>query len=610
MSTIDEIKQKLDIVEVINNYTNLQKSGKNFRALCPFHSEKTPSFFVFPDRQSWHCFGACGTGGDIFSFVMKKEGLDFGQALRVLAEKAGVTLISPEYKDKEDDQKKERLLEINEAAASYYHHILQNTTVGQKARDYLATRGISEQIITGFQLGFSPDSYDETRQYLMAKGFGEKDLFAAGLVLERDNGTYYDRFRNRLMFPIRNIKGGIIGFGARALDNSLPKYINSPQTAIFDKGNSLYATDKAKEAIRRKDFVIIMEGYMDVLTAHQYGYDNSVASMGTALGEKQLASLKNLSRNIIIALDADLAGEEAEMRIAETINIEEIFQLDDFEKVLDVDVKIVVPSEGKDPDEEIRKDAKLWQKSLEKAKPIMDFVFDMAKAKIKSGTSKDKALVAERLLQLITKIERPVLRGHYIQEVARILRLRPNELSDQVNIMRRNAKKRATKNLANVRTNEYSPFSYCPIEQRCLSLLIRYPELREECSDLNQDYFEHDESKEIFFKWQQSDNQESLRNNLDTVLHPYLDEILKRSFPPAIMESEEKRRKEFIECVTRLREKLLRNSETQKADFLAAEAAAGGKNADITKLEEQGIEESIKLKQNFAAQNRRRHSIV
>jgi len=610
MSTIDEIKQRLDIVEVINNYTNLQKSGKNFRALCPFHSEKTPSFFVFPDKQSWHCFGACGTGGDIFSFIMKKEGLDFGQALRVLAEKSGVTLTSPEYKDKEEDKKKDRLLEINEAAASYYHHLLQNTTIGQKARDYLVSRDISEQIITGFQLGFSPDSYDETRQYLMAKGFGEKDLFAAGLVLERDNGTFYDRFRNRLMFPIRNIKGGIIGFGARALDNSLPKYINSPQTAIFDKSNSLYATDKAKEAIRKKDFVIIMEGYMDVLAAHQYGYDNSVASMGTALGGKQLASLKNLSRNIIIALDADLAGEEAEMRIAETINIEEIFELDDFEKILDVNVKIVVPSEGKDPDEEIRKDAKLWQKSLEKAKPIMDFVFDMAKAKIISGTSKDKTLIAERLLQLVAKIERPVLRGHYIQEVARILRMRPNELSDQVNIMRRNAKKRVTKNLTNIHTAVHPVLSSCPIEGYCLSLLIRCPELREECSGLNQDYFEHDENKEIFLKWQQSNDQVSLRNNLDIMLHPYLDELLNRPFPPAIIESEERRRKDFVECVIRLREKLLKNLAAKKAEILAAEAETGGKDADITKLEEQGIEESIKLKQNFAAQNRRRHSIV
>jgi DNA primase len=586
MSVIEEIKQKLDIVEIINSYTNLQKSGRNFRALCPFHSEKTPSFFVFPERQSWHCFGACGTGGDIFSFIMKKEGLDFGQSLRLLAEKAGVILISLDHKAKEDDQNKERLL------------------------DYLAYRGISEQIIISFQLGFSPDSYDETRQYLLSKGFKENEICDAGLLLERDNGTYYDRFRNRLMFPIRNIKGNIIGFGARALDNTLPKYLNSPQTAIFDKGSSLYAIDKAKEAIRKRDFVTIMEGYMDVITAHQYGYDNSVASMGTALGEKQLASLKNFTRNIMIALDADSAGEEAEMRIAETINIEEIFQLDDFEKILDVDVKIVIPSEGKDPDEEIRKDTKLWQKSLEKAKPIMEFVFDMAKAKIKSGTSKNKTLVAERLLQLIAKIERPVLRGHYVQEVARILKMRPSELIDQVNKIRRNSKKRITKDTVDTGSKGHLVSYSCPIEGYCLSLLIRCPELRGECLDLSQDYFEHDESKEIFLKWQQSNDQASLRNNLDVVLHPYFDELLSWPFPPAIIESEERRRRDFTECVIRLREKLLKNLAARKAEILAAEAETGAKDADITKLEEQGIEESIKLKQNFAAQNRRNRSIV
>lgn len=609
MSITEEIKQKLDIVEIVSNYTNLQKSGRNFRALCPFHSEKTPSFFVFPEKQTWHCFGACSTGGDIFSFIMKKEGLDFGQALRFLAERAGVILISPDNKDKEENQRKERLFEINDAAAAYYHHILKNTALGEKARDYLTYRGISEQIVISFQLGFSPDSYDETKKYLLSKDFKEADIFTSGLLLERDN-RYYDRFRNRLMFPIRNIKGGIIGFGARALDDSVPKYLNSPQTAIFDKGSSLYAIDKARETIRKKDFVTIMEGYMDVLTAHQHGYENSVASMGTALGEKQLASLKNFTRNIIIALDADTAGKEADLRTSETLAFsEKIFHTDDKIDIFNFNVKVILPTKGKDPDEEIKRDPAAWGQSIEKAQPIMSFVISTAKDKIAASDANTKALVTDRLLQLVSKIDNSIIRGHYIQEVARILKMRPSELIDQVNKIRRNSKKGIKRNLVDKVSDRHLSSLY-PIERYCLCLLIRCPELRQESLDLNQDYFEHDENKEIYLKWQQSNDQDSLRSNLDALLHPYLDELLSLPFPPSVIESEERRRKDFIECLLRLRENLFRNLAAKKADILAAEAEIGGKNADITKLEEQGIEESIKLKQNFAARNRRSRSIV
>ena len=235
MSVIDEVKQRLDIVELVSEYVSLQKSGRNFKALCPFHAEKHPSFFVFPERQSWHCFGACGTGGDIFSFTMKKEGLDFGQALRLLAEKAGVTLVAPSSVEKgAEAEKRDRLFRIHEAAAEYYHYLLLNASAGKTARDYIAQRGLSSQTIKNFQLGFSPEGWEALEQYLVGKGYEEAELVAAGLVLERDGGGSYDRFRNRLMFPIRDVQGNVLGFGARALDESLPKYLNSPQTLIFD----------------------------------------------------------------------------------------------------------------------------------------------------------------------------------------------------------------------------------------------------------------------------------------------------------------------------------------------------------------------------------------
>jgi DNA primase len=298
MSVIDDVKQRLDVVQIVSEYVKLQKAGRNYKSACPFHSEKNPSFFVFPERQSWHCFGACGTGGDIFSFVMKKEGIDFAQALRLLANKAGVTLVAQATPQRQAQNKeRERLFEINEATAEYYHHVLLNASVAETARNYVSRRGLSQETIKNFQLGFAPEGWDTLKQYLKGKGYVEAELLAAGLLVERDDKNNYDRFRNRLMFPIRNIQGNVLGFGGRALDDSLPKYLNSPQTPVFDKSSSLYGIDRAKTAIRQKDQAVIVEGYIDVLAAHQNGYNNVIASMGTAMTDKQLTILKGLTRN-------------------------------------------------------------------------------------------------------------------------------------------------------------------------------------------------------------------------------------------------------------------------------------------------------------------------
>jgi DNA primase len=236
MSVITEVKQRLDIMEFVSEYVTLQKAGRNFKGLCPFHSEKHPSFFVFPEQQSWHCFGACGTGGDIFAFAMKKEGIDFGQALRLLAQRGGITLGPREtVADKAEDEKKKRLFQINEAATEYYHHVLTTTKAGATARDYLARRNIVPETVRGFRLGFSPDAWEAIKDYLLGKGYTERELVGVGLIIEKEEGGSYDRFRNRLMFPICDIQGRVTGFGARILDDSLPKYINSPQSLRLER---------------------------------------------------------------------------------------------------------------------------------------------------------------------------------------------------------------------------------------------------------------------------------------------------------------------------------------------------------------------------------------
>jgi DNA primase len=612
MSVVDDVKQRLDIVQVISEYTKLQKSGRNYKALCPFHSEKSPSFFVFPERQSWHCFGACGTGGDIFSFIMKKEGVDFAQALHLLANKAGVSLVAMTTPEKQTQNKeREKLFEINEAAAEYYHHVLLNTSKGEIARNYVAKRGLSPGAINKFQLGFAPEGWDTLKQYLKGKGYGETELLAAGLLVERDDKNSYDRFRNRLTFPIRNIQGKVIGLGGRALDDSLPKYLNSPQTPVFDKSSSLYGIDHAKAAIRQKDQAVIVEGYMDVLTAHQHGYDNVVASMGTAMTDKQLAIIKNLTKNLILALDADTAGEEAISRSGEMIDKmlpvpPSFYGWVKYEDAHNAEVKILVLPRDKDPDDIIKEDASQWQKLIVEAKPMVDFIFKSVTDKVDLASARDKSLAVEKLLPLLFEMKDPLRQAHYVERLAKLLKFDERSLVDalrQFSIIER--KRRTTKNV-----KTYTPIvpaitSSSHWEQYCLALLLQFPELKAEGAGLSPDHFENSENRELFVKWQQSDDLASLENSLDSALQEYLESLLAKTLLPVIKENETIRRETFNDCVNLLQKNMLKNLEVKKQE-LFIEAQMEGTAAHLAKLEEQGIEVSKQLREVDIKQNHRR----
>ena len=613
MSVIDDVKQRLDIVQVVSEYTKLQKSGRNYKALCPFHSEKTPSFFVFPDRQSWHCFGACGTGGDIFSFVMKKEGTDFGQALQILANKAGVPLAAQTTPERQTQNKeRERLFEINEATAEYYHHLLLNTSKGRLARDYVAKRGLSAETIKNFQLGFAPEGWDTLNQFLKGKGYKETELLATGLLVERDSENSYDRFRNRLIFPIRNIQGKTLGFGGRALDDSLPKYLNSPQTPVFDKSSSLYGIDRAKTAIRQKDQVIIVEGYMDALTAHQHEYNNVVASMGTAITDKQLAILKNLTRNLILALDADTAGEEAISRSGEMLDKmlpvpPSFYGWVRYEDAHNAEVKILVLPQGKDPDELITEDASQWQTLVTDAKPMVDFIFESITAKADLTSARDKSATVERLLPLLFEMKDPLRQAHYVERLARLLKIDEHALGDALKRFRAIERKRkTTKDIKTFTTLAPAITSSSPLEQYCLALLLQFPELKAESTGLSPDYFDNSENRELFVKWQRSDDPTSLKNSLDSTLQEYMESLLAKTLLPIIKENETTRHETFNDCITRLQEKRLKNLEAKKQELLAIEAETGGIEAQLAKLEEQGLEISKQLKEVFLKQNNRR----
>jgi len=439
LSAIDEVRERTEIVELVSAYFPLQKAGRNFKALCPFHKEKTPSFIVFPDNQRWHCFGACAAGGDIFTFVMKMENLEFGEALRFLARRAGISLAPRREEEVEEEKRKHLLLQINAAAAQYFHHLLRESPGGEFAREYLARREIESTSIEAFQLGYALNEWEALRGYLVERGYEEADIFAAGLSVERvredpgrKGGGYYDRFRGRLIFPIRDIRGEVIGFGARALDDSQPKYLNSPETPLFSKGRVLYGIDLAKRAIREKDQVIIVEGYTDVISAHQRGFRNVVASMGTALTENQVRELKRLTKRFVLALDADKAGDAATRRGLEVAT--EVFRdsvvpvplgrnLIGYEARLDADIRIAILPEERDPDDVLREEVGLWAELVEGALPVVDYYFSLISSRLDLSSAKGKSAAAKELLPIIEELGDEVEKSHYLQKLARLIKV-------------------------------------------------------------------------------------------------------------------------------------------------------------------------------------------
>jgi len=632
MAVIDEIKTKVDIVEVVSNYVSLQKAGRNFRALCPFHTEKHPSFFVFPERQSWHCFGACNTGGDVFSFLMRKENIDFGHTLRLLAERTGIALTS-ERKESRIDEEKAKLFEINEAAAEYYHHLLLTARSAEVVRNYLTQRGLLPRTIKNFQLGFSLDSWDSLLQYLTGKGYKIKELVAVGLIGEKENRNVYDWFRNKLMFPICNVEGRVVGFGARVLDESLPKYLNSPQTPIFDKGGIIYGIDRAKSAIRKQDLAIIVEGYMDVLMAHQNSWENVVASMGTAITEKQFNILKKLTKNLTLALDADIAGEEATRRGIEiaietsekrvpiitpvkkwtgggkTTKIEYL-------KTPDMDVKVMKLPLGRDPDEIIKEDVSLWRALVEKAVPVLDFVVESIVSQVDVKQARSKSLAVDKLLPAVSKIGDPIKQAHYIRTLVRKLDVSEESLQKALKEYEIQEHRKLWQETE--RQFSSAPFiaqfsrseRFRPVEEYCLALLLQYPELRIEIEELRPEYFQYTENRELFLQWQQNPELVSLRSNLDPVLNEYVDQLLdkfSKTFPTSILENEKQRWHALNDCILRLQERWLKTLELERKELLLSEAEKSGVAGQLSKLEEQGLEVNVRLKSIFNKQKRHGH---
>lgn len=339
---VEDIKQRIDIVEYIGRYVDLKKSGRNFKGICPFHQEKSPSFVVSPDRQIWHCFGTCGVGGDVISFLMKWENLSFYEALKELADSVGIKLDDVQYDDKQF-ARKQKLYEINLQALKFYSYLLQETKFGDKAREYLENRGTNEKIIKTFELGYAPSSWDSLIKYLQKKGHSVGDIIDTGLALPGRSGKPYDRFRHRLMFPLKDAKGNVVGFSGRLLDpdKKEAKYVNTPETEIYHKRENLFGIHLVKDDIRKSENVYVVEGEFDMITPFQHGISNIVAIKGAAFTDEQLGILKRYTKRITLALDMDEAGVEAMKRGIRSA------EKQDFE------IYVAQFTHGKDPDESL-----------------------------------------------------------------------------------------------------------------------------------------------------------------------------------------------------------------------------------------------------------------
>lgn len=408
MSDVDDVRSKLNIVDIIGARVQLKKAGRNFKGLCPFHNEKSPSFVVSPDRQIFHCFG-CGKGGTIFDFVMEYEHVDFTEALETLAEKAGVTL-ERRTSDTPEAKTKQKLYELNHLASEYFHYILTKHKLGEAARIYLKQRGISDKSIETFGLGYSPNSWDALSSFLKKKGYDKALLETAGLLVSSPRGGY-DRFRGRVMFTLKDHRGNVVGFAGRQLDPDAKeaKYINTNETPVYVKSKVLYGLDVTKDAIQKAGEVVIMEGEVDVISSFQAGISNVVAIKGSALTEGHVQLIKRYTDRLVFALDSDVAGDAAARRGIEIADRS------------GMDMKVVTLPSGKDPDEAARENPGLLKKAIKEAVPIYDYFITSAVKRYDGQSAYGKKKIADELLPSIAKIENAIVQAHYIKQLSTTL---------------------------------------------------------------------------------------------------------------------------------------------------------------------------------------------
>lgn len=572
MSLLDEVKSRTDIVDVVANYVDLDTSSRNPKARCPFHSERTPSFFIFPETGTWRCFGACATGGDVLAFVMKQEGIEFREALHRLADRTGVRYDEPGIgQPKKDEAPKATLFEANEVAARWFWQMLLGSG-GEKTREYLASRGIDMETAERRGFGFAPGEGTLTLTgHLRSSNVAPQAARDAKLVILTEDRSWRDFFRNRLTVQIRDRGGKIIGFGARSLDGSEPKYLNTPQTSVFDKSRTLYGLDWAVDSMRQSRRAVVVEGYMDVIAAQEHGFTDVVASMGTAVTPDQLKTLSQIvsggdeTGEVVLCLDQDAAGQEATLRALETAWQQFGSNLSSGQSRggKSLSVRVATPVDGKDPDEAIRNDSWIWRRSLDEASPLIDFIMGAYARRFDTSSGDGKARVVESVAPLIFAVNNDYDRDRYWEKLAQLIDVSTERLRSMApkpasssNRSRPRSSQAGKENA--ISTNQLSAAlgaGVTGVEEHLLALIFQRPELKEFVEAIPPEHFLDTANRELFTCWNRVHTLEEMSKELSSDLAEKASHLQAVAAPPS---DHARRVSEVTQCVRRLRERYMR----------------------------------------------------
>lgn len=594
MTVVDDVKSRLDIVEVISQRVPLQRSGNSYKANCPFHQEKTPSFHVFPGRQSWRCFGSCATGGDVLSFVMRQDGLEFGEALRQMAQQTGVAL--PQRGQNPQDEAAHK---INEDTRAFFQRTLSSAQ-GASAREYLDKRGMDKQAIEAFGIGLSPTDGESLKNHLIREGYTPEELSKAGVLRTGDDGVSHDLFRGRLMFPIRDAHGNLVGFGARTLDGTEPKYLNSPQGPLFDKSRILYAMDRARTDVRREGAVIV-EGYMDAIAAHQAGFKNVVAQMGTALTEFQVDEIRRLTGKMTMALDQDAAGQNATVRsldvVLQNFRAKAVINQGPEGKTqsVEADPRVIVMPAGQDPDEVIHRSPNDWTKLVESAVPAITFRINAITSNGDTSTAEGKAKCVAEAAPFIHLLGGGIQQANAIELLADNLGVPIDTVKaalSRPSVARRTRQPEQQRPSATA-SSPFAKLDHDPMEEHCLQLLLGFPEMRDMGSGLRAEFFQRHENRELFTRWLDAGPGLDKDEILAAVRREGEDEVSGQltalTDKPMIPMDVNRREASFNQVASRLEERNLRNLKSEEVIRFAESPPdlEDGENDGILQLNQQ-----------------------
>jgi DNA primase len=571
MALVDEVKNRSDIVQVISDYVDLDSSSRQPKALCPFHSERTPSFVIYPESGSWRCFGSCAEGGDVISFMMKQENLSFVEALETLANRAGIKV--EERKNEPRKNPVTGLIEANDIAAEYFLSRLK-APVGEETLTYLTDRGIDIETAIRRGLGLAPSGMETLLGHLRTRNVQARTARDAGLITRKDDGSWRDMFTGRLTIEIRDVRDRIIGFGARTLDSSEPKYLNTPQTDAFDKSSILYGLNWAAESIRASNEAVVVEGYMDVIASHEHGFTNVVASMGTAVTGQQLdvlarhASAGGTTGSIVLCLDSDAAGQTATMRSLDGL-VGEI----NAGRNRNVEIKVARPDGGKDPDEAIRSNPDSWRASLGDAEPFLDYLI-VAKSKLHNLESgQGIADFANSVASLIYKVKNDYDQDRYWSATAKLAGVTEQRLKSIVDKPRVRARSGSTRQFSSSRKGSRSQFidtgrisseqvtevldssAGDPLEEHLLSLILQREDLREHAVAMPSEFLHESDNRALFTVWQSSSTLGEISYELGDELTEKAHRLAERELPPS---NQARHVEDVTQCVMRLRERHFR----------------------------------------------------